>query len=409
MESKEPFQGRMNARESSKSLQSKSLHLARRMHALEPSATLAMAARASAMAAAGVNVVDLSVGEPDFPTPLHICQAAEAAIRAGKTKYTPAAGIPELRSAISEKLKADNNLSYEPSQVIVTCGAKHACFNAILATINQGDEVLIPAPYWLSYPEMVRVAGGEPVIVPTKAENGYKLTPELFREYMSPMTKMVIINSPGNPTGSVYSENELAALAEVALDEEIYILSDEIYEKLVYDNVKHASIASFSKEVYDLTLTVNGFSKPYAMTGWRLGYVAAPTALAKVIESIQSHTTSHPTSFAQKGALAAYRGPQDCVTEMVAEYDKRRRRFCDLLGLIPKLSFVKPQGAFYLLLDISRTGLNSAEFAEKLLEKERVAVVPGKAFGDDSTVRVSYATSIDQIEEGARRLAKFCK
>jgi aspartate aminotransferase len=220
---------------------------------------------------------------------------------------------------------------------------------------------------------------------------------------------MVILNTPGNPTGTVYSENELAALAEVALDEEIYILSDEIYEKLTYDDAKHSSLASFSKEVYNLTFTVNGFSKPYAMTGWRLGYVAAPAHLAKVIDSIQSHTTSHPTSFAQKGALAAYKGPQDCVAEMRKDYDKRRRRFCDLLALIPKLSFVKPTGAFYILANVSKTGLTSTEFAEKLLEKERVAVVPGKAFGDDHTVRLSYATSIEQIEEGARRLAKFCK
>ena len=385
------------------------LETAERTQLLTPSATLAIDARAKSMKAEGLDVVGFGAGEPDFDTPEHIKAAAMGSLDAGFTKYTPSSGIPELRAAISEKLKADNNLSYEPSQIIVTCGAKHACFNAILATVNPGDEVLIPAPYWLSYPEMVRIAGGEPILVPTKAENSYKLTPELFREYMSPMTKLVILNSPGNPTGSVYSENELAALAEVALDEEIYILSDEIYEKLVYDDVKHSSIGSFSKDLYNLTLTVNGFSKPYAMTGWRLGYVAAPTGLAKVIDSIQSHSTSHPTSFAQKGALAAYRGPQECVQEMVKEYDKRRRRFCDLLTLIPKLSFVKPQGAFYILVDISRTGMNSTEFSEKLLEKERVAVVPGKAFGLDSTVRVSYATSIDQIEEGVRRIAKFCK
>ena len=385
------------------------LESAERTRQLTPSATLAIDARAKTMKAEGLDVVGFGAGEPDFDTPEHIKAAAMGALDAGFTKYTPSSGIPELRAAIAEKLKVDNGLSYEPSQVIVTCGAKHACFNAFLAAINPGDEVLIPAPYWLSYPEMVRVAGGEPIIVPTSAENGYKLTPELFREYMSPLTKMVILNTPGNPTGTVYSENELAALAEVALDEEIYILSDEIYEKLTYEDAKHSSLASFSKEVYNLTFTVNGFSKPYAMTGWRLGYVAAPAHLAKAIDSIQSHTTSHPTSFAQKGALAAYKGPQDCVAEMKKEYDKRRRRFCDLLALIPKLSFVKPTGAFYILANISKTGLSSTEFAEKLLEKERVAVVPGKAFGDDQTVRLSYATSIEQIEEGARRLAKFCK
>jgi aspartate aminotransferase len=254
---------------------------------------------------------------------------------------------------------------------------------------------------------MVRLAGGEPVIVPTKAENGYKLTPDLFLEWMSPKTKMVIINTPGNPTGAVYTENELAALADVALDEDILILSDEIYEKLIYGGAKHHSIASFSADVYKQTITVNGFSKPYAMTGWRLGYVAAPTGVAKAIESLQSHSTSNPTSFAQKGALAAYKGPQDCVAEMLAEYDKRRLRVMELLDGIDKLSYVKPEGAFYVLINISQTGMDSTAFAEKLLAQEKVAVVPGVAFGDDATVRISYATSLENIEKGLERIKKF--
>jgi len=378
-----------------------------RVNKLTPSLTLAVDAKAKALKAEGADVIGFGAGEPDFDTPEHIKAAAMGSLDAGFTKYTPSSGIPELRSAISEKLKRDNGLSYDPSQIIVTCGAKHACYNALLAVINPGDEVLIPAPYWVSYPEMVKLAGGEPVIIPTRAENNYKLTPELFQEYTSPLTKMVILNSPGNPTGTVYTANELAALAEVALEDDILILSDEIYEKLVYDDAKHISIAGFSSDVYEHTITINGFSKPYAMTGWRLGYVAAPKNVAKAIDSLQSHSTSNPTSFAQKGALAAYKGPQECVEEMVAEYAKRRTRVCELLNDISKLTYVKPQGAFYVLINIAGTGMQSVEFSEKLLEKEKVAVVPGIAFGDDNTVRISYATGMEQIEEGLKRIKKF--
>jgi aspartate aminotransferase len=277
----------------------------------------------------------------------------------------------------------------------------------MLATLDPGDEVIIPAPYWLSYPEMAKLVGAEPVIVPTTAENNYKITPDQFRDAMTPRTKMIVINSPGNPTGSVYTENELAGLADVALDEDILILSDEIYEKLIYDDAKHVSIATLSKDVYNLTLTVNGFSKPYAMTGWRLGYVAAPEGVARSIDSLQSHSTSNATSFAQKGALAAYKGPQDCVAQMVAEYLKRRDLVCKLLDGIPLLKYVKPQGAFYVLVDISATGQNSTQFAERLLDKQKVAVVPGIAFGDDKTIRISYATSTENIQNGLKRIATF--
>jgi aspartate aminotransferase len=380
---------------------------AARVHNLTPSLTLAIDAKAKALKAKGVDVIGFGAGEPDMDTPEHIKAAAMGSLDAGFTKYTPSSGIPELREAIAEKLKKDNGLDYEPSQIIVTCGAKHACFNAFLATINPGDEVLIPAPYWLSYPEMVKLAGGEPVIVPTTAENNYKITPDLFREYTSPLTKMIVLNTPGNPTGTMYTENELAALVEVALDDDIQILSDEIYEKLVYDGAKHVSVASFSSEVYNSTIVVNGFSKPYAMTGWRLGYLAAPKDVAAKIDSLQSHSTSNATSFAQKGALAAYKGPQDCVEEMRLEFDKRRLRMCELLDGIPSLSYVKPQGAFYVMVDISRNGQSSVQFAEKLLEDQKVAVVPGVAFGDDKTIRLSYATSMENIEEGLKRLKKF--
>lgn len=379
----------------------------RRVQELTPSLTLAIDSKAKAMKAEGIDVIGFGAGEPDFDTPEHIKAAAMGSLDAGFTKYTPSSGIPELRTAISEKLKKDNRLDYKPSQIIVNCGAKHSCFNAMLATLDEGDEVIIPAPYWLSYPEMVKLVGGVPVIVPTTAESGYKITPDQFREAMTPRTKMIIINTPGNPTGAVYTENELAGLADVALDEDILILSDEIYEKLVYDDAKHISIATLSNDVYNLTLTVNGFSKPYAMTGWRLGYVAAPEGVAKVIDSLQSHSTSNPTSFAQKGALAAYKGPQECVADMRAEFAKRRNRIMELFDAIPRLSYVRPQGAFYLLVDISKTGLNSTQFAEQLLAKEKVAVVPGLAFGDDNTVRLSYATSMENIEQGVARISEF--
>jgi aspartate aminotransferase len=383
------------------------MEAATRLRMITPSLTLSIDSKAKAMKAEGIDVINFGAGEPDFDTPEHIKAAAMGSLDAGFTKYTPSSGIPELRAAISEKLKADNNLDYKPSQIIVNCGAKHSCFNAILAAIEPDDEVIIPAPYWLSYPEMVKIAGGVPIIVQTKPENGYKITPEEFEEAMSPKTRLIIINSPGNPTGSVYSEEELKALSEVALTEDILILSDEIYEKLIYDNQKHFSIASISTEVYDLTFTVNGFSKPYAMTGWRLGYVAAPEWAAKAVDSLQSQTTSNPTSFAQKGALAAYKGPQDCVEQMRAEYDARRELIVGLASKLKNVTFTRPQGAFYLLLNIAKTGLTSSQFAERLLDKQNVAVVPGIAFGDDETVRISYATSRENIEKGLQRITDF--
>ncbi len=382
---------------------------AKRTTQLTPSKTLAIDAKAKQLKAAGEDVIGLAAGEPDFDTPDHIKAAAMGAIEAGFTKYTPSSGIPELRQAISEKLKADNGLSYEPSQIIVNCGAKHSCYNAIMAVVNEGEEVLIPAPYWLSYPEMVRLAGGEPYIVETTPSSGYKLTPDQFRENISPNTKMLILNSPGNPTGAVYTEKELVEIAEIAIEEEIMILSDEIYEKLIYGDAKHISIGSFSNSIYDITITVNGFSKAYAMTGWRLGYVAAPKNIAAAIDSIQSHSTSNPTSFAQRGALAALKGPQDCVENMRKAFDERRLKMAELLSAIPGFSVHMPDGAFYILPDISHFKISSSEFADKLLEQEKVAVVPGIAFGDDRTIRISYAASMENIEKGVERIAKFCR
>ncbi|MEX1110997.1 MAG: pyridoxal phosphate-dependent aminotransferase [Chthoniobacterales bacterium] len=376
---------------------------------LTPSLTLAIDSKAKAMRAEGIDVCGFGAGEPDFDTPEHIKEAAIKALQEGFTKYTPSAGLPELRTAISEKYAADNKIDYKPSQVVVSNGAKQSCFNAILACCEPGDEVIIPAPYWLSYPDMVRLVGATPVIVPTKVSNAYKMTAEEFENAMTPRTKMVIINSPGNPTGSVYTREELEALVEVALTEDIFILSDEIYEKLIYDDASHVSVASLSKEAYDLTITINGFSKAYAMTGWRLGYLGAPEEIAKVIDSLQSHSTSGPNSFAQKGAVAALKGSQQCVTDMRDEFNIRREYMYERLAAIPNVSAVKPLGAFYMLADISKFGLSSTNFADRLLSKAEVAVVPGIAFGDEKTVRLSYATDLETIKTGLDRLEQFCR
>ena len=385
------------------------MEISERAAQLTPSLTLSIDSKAKAMKAEGIDVCGFGAGEPDFDTPEHIKAAAIEALQAGFTKYTPSAGIPELRAAIAEKLAADNGLTYRPGQVVVSNGAKHSCYNAILATCQPGDEVVIPAPYWVSYPDMVRLVGAEPVIVPTMERNNWKMRPEDFENAMTPRTKMLIMNTPCNPTGSVYTREELEAIVEVASGEDIYILSDEIYEKLVYDDAKHVSIASLSKEAYDLTITVNGFSKSYAMTGWRLGYLAAPEAVAKAVDSIQSHTTANPSSFSQRGALAALKGDQQAVADMREEFDMRRNYMIDRLSKIPNVTAVKPQGAFYVLLNVSQLGLTSQNFADRLLSKANVAVVPGAAFGDDRTIRLSYATSIDIIKKGLDRLQDFCR
>jgi len=385
------------------------MDLASRVSELTPSLTLAIDSKAKAMRAEGIDVYSFGAGEPDFDTPEHIKKAAIDALNAGFTKYTPSSGTPELRAAISEKFKRDNGLDYKPSEIIVSNGAKQSCFNAIMAVCGEGDEVIIPAPYWLSYPDMVRLAGAEPVIVQTTQENDWKMTPEQFEEAMSPRTKMVIINSPGNPTGSVYTKDELRALVEVAADEEITILSDEIYESLTYDGAEHVSVASLTPEAKDLTITVNGFSKAYAMTGWRLGYLGAPEKIAKAIDSMQSHATSGPCSFAQKGGLAALTGSQQCVADMREEFNIRREYMFERLSAIHNVTAVKPKGAFYMLANIAKLGMNSTNFADRLLSKANVAVVPGIAFGDDRVVRLSYATGLDVIKPGLDRFEDFCK
>jgi len=385
------------------------MEISERAAQLTPSLTLSIDSKAKAMKAEGLDVCGFGAGEPDFDTPEHIKRAAIEALEAGFTKYTPNAGIPELRQAIADKLAADNGLNYRAGQVVVSNGAKHACYNAILATCQPGDEVVIPAPYWVSYPDMVRLVGADPVIVPTSERNAWKMRPEDFENAMTPRTKMLIMNSPGNPTGSVYTREELEAIVNVAAEEDIYVLSDEIYEKLVYDDVKHVSVASLSQEAYDLTITVNGFSKSYAMTGWRLGYLAAPDAVVRAVDSIQSHTSSNPSSFSQYGALAALKGDQQPLADMREEFDMRRNYMFDRLSKISNVTAVKPQGAFYILVNISQLGLTSQNFADRLLSKANVAVVPGAAFGDDRTVRFSYATSLDVIKKGLDRFQDFCR
>jgi len=377
--------------------------------ALSPSMTLAITAKAKQMKAEGRDVIGFGAGEPDFDTPQHIKDAAVKALAEGFTKYTPSAGTLELRQAIAEKLQRENGLEYKPTQIIVSCGAKHSCFNAVVATCQEDDEVLIPAPYWVSYPEMVKLAGAKPVILETSEASGFKVTAEQLREAITPNTRLLILNSPCNPTGAVYTPEELKAIGDVCVEKGVLILSDEIYEKLVYDGAEHASVASFSPDHCAHTIVVNGFSKAFAMTGWRLGYLAAPEPIAKAVNAIQSHSTSNPTSFAQKGAVAALVGPQDHLSAWLAEYDKRRTFALNRLKAMPGMECIPAKGAFYLFPNISSFGLSSIDFCAKLLEEQEVAAVPGAAFGADYGIRISYATSMSNLERGLDRIEKFVR
>jgi aspartate aminotransferase len=383
--------------------------ISKRAASLSPSLTLAIDSKAKAMKAAGEDVVGFGAGEPDFDTPQHIKDAAAKALADGFTKYTPAAGIPELRQAIADKHKRENGLTYKPSQVIVSCGGKHSCYNVILATCEEGDEVIIPAPYWLSYPEMVKLAGATPVIIATSDKTEFKVTPQQLRAAITPRTRLFILNSPSNPTGSVYTPEETKALGDICVEKGVLIMSDEIYEHLLYDGAKVKSVASFSPAHYEHTIVVHGFAKAWSMTGWRLGWCAAPEPIAKAIDAIQSHSTSNPTSFAQKGGVAALTGPQDHLPKWLAEFSKRREFAFKKLNSIPGISCVNAKGAFYLFPNISKTGLNSTDFCAKLLEQQKVAAVPGIAFGADDYLRISYATSMANIEKGLDRLDKFVR
>src|SRR6266481_1281338 len=383
--------------------------ISKRAASLSSSLTLAIDSKAKQMKADGLDVVGFGAGEPDFDTPQHIKDAAAKALADGFTKYTPASGIPELRQAIADKFKRENGLSYKPSQIIVSCGGKHSCYNVILATFEEGDEVIIPVPYWLSYPEMVKLASASPVIVQTTDKTEFKVTPDQLRKAITPRTRLFILNSPSNPTGTVYTTEEIKTLGDICVEKGVLIMSDEIYEHLLYDGAVHKSVASFSPAHQEHTIVVHGFAKAWSMTGWRLGWCAAPEPIAKAIDAVQSHSTSNPTSFAQKGAVAALTGPQDHLKTWLAEFDKRRTFAWEKLNSIPSISCVNAQGAFYLFQNIARTGLKSTEFCALLLDAEKVAAVPGIAFGADDYIRLSYATSMSNIEKGLERIERFCK
>ncbi|QSF48811.1 pyridoxal phosphate-dependent aminotransferase [Thermosynechococcus sp. TA-1] len=380
---------------------------ATRVMRVTPSVTLAIDAKAKAMRAAGEDICSFTAGEPDFDTPAHIREAAKAALDQGKTRYGPAAGEPALRQAIATKLNNDNHLPYRAENILVTNGGKQALFNLMLALINPGDEVIIPAPYWVSYPEMVHLASGTPVIVTTTAETGYRITPAQLEDAITPKTRLFVLNSPSNPTGMVYTPEEIRELAAVIVRHQLWVISDEIYEKILYDGAEHLSIGAVSEAAFERTIVCSGFAKAYAMTGWRVGYLAGATDVIKVATKIQSHSTSNVCTFAQYGALAALEGSQACVAEMVAAFRDRRACIYERISEIPRLRCLKPQGAFYLFVDISETGLSSVEFCDRLLEEERVATIPGKAFGMDDHIRLSYATDLATIEKGLTRLAKF--
>jgi aspartate aminotransferase len=389
--------------------------LSSRARSLKPSPTLAINARAKSMQAQGIHVVSFGAGEPDFDTPRNIKQAAVKAIEEGFTKYTPVGGIDELKDAIIHKFKRDNGLSYKRSQVLVSCGGKHSFYNLAQALFDQGDEVIVPAPYWVSYPPMVSLADASPVILNTREENNFRITPEDLEKVIGPDTKALVINSPSNPTGSGYSKEDLEKIAEIALSRNFFIVSDEIYERIVYDNFKFTSIASLGEEIKSRTIIVHGVAKTYAMTGWRIGYTAGPEEIISAMNNIQSQSTSNPTSIAQKASVEALAGPQDEVKKMVAAFAQRRDYIVDRLNKIPGVSCYKPVGAFYVFPNFShyfgksyqgKKISNSPELADFLLNVARVAVVPGVEFGADPFERLSYATSMEEIKEGLDRIEK---
>ncbi len=392
--------------------------LAHKVSSLSPSPTLAITAKANRMKKEGIHVIGFGAGEPDFDTPQNIKEAAVAALRKGLTKYTPSSGIPELKEAIVRKFQKDNGLEYKPENIIVSCGAKHTIFNAVLALCEEGDEVLLPAPFWVSYPEMIKLTGAKTVLLPTTAADGFKVTAEQLKKAITPKTKLFILNSPSNPTGMMYSEKDLREIGTVLAGAGVWCLSDEIYEKLCYDGHRHVSIASLGGDIQDKTIVVNGVSKSYAMTGWRIGYAAGPKEVVQAMSNLQDHSTSNPTSISQWATVEALNGPQDEVERMRVEFQKRRDGMVQLLSAIPGLSVGLPQGAFYCFVDVS--GLfgkkyngqpigGSLSVTDLLLTEARIAVVPGCVFGDDRCVRLSYATSMENIAEGLKRFADFVK
>ena len=393
-----------------------SLSLSRKAASVKPSSTLAITAKAKALKAEGIDIVGFGAGEPDYNTPDNINEAAIRAIKEGFTKYTPASGTVELKKAVSDKFREFNGLNYEPNQIVISNGGKHSLTNIFEVLLNPGDEVIIPAPYWLTYPEIVKLADGVPVFLYGSKDKGYKVTAKQIREAVTDKTKALILNTPSNPTGMVYSEEELRAIAEIAVAKDFYVVADEMYEYLIYDGKKHVSIASLGEEIYKRTITCSGVSKSYAMTGWRIGYTGSGTEIAKMMGSVQSHQTSNPNSIAQKAALEALTGDQSALEEMRVEFDKRRKYMYERISAMPLLDLLEPEGAFYVFVDFTNVLEKSykgqkigtaAKAAEILIEDYQVAVVPCADFGFDNFVRLSYAISLEAIEKGLDRIEKF--
>lgn len=388
------------------------IKLANRVQTLTPSTTLAITAKANELKAQGVDIIGLGAGEPDYNTPENILQAAYKSMMEGKTKYTPAGGLPALKEAIIEKLKRDQQLTYAPAEVMVGVGAKHVLYTLFQVLLDKGDEVIIPIPYWVSYPEQVKLAEGVPVYIEATASQNYKISPQQLREAITDRTKAVMINTPSNPTGMIYSKEELQELAEVCREKDILIVSDEIYEKLIYGGSEHVSIATLSEDAKNRTIIVNGVSKSHSMTGWRIGFAAGDSKLIKAMTNLASHSTSNPTTTSQYAAIEAYNGPQGAVEEMRQAFESRLEEIFPKLEAIPGFNVIRPQGAFYLLPDVSeaaeKTGFASVdEFVEALLTEANVAVIPGSGFGAPSTIRLSYATSLEALNEAVERIGKF--
>lgn len=394
------------------------MEYSRKAKNINPSITLAITAKAKALKAEGVDVVSFGAGEPDFNTPKNIIDAAFKAMEEGKTKYTPTSGVIELREAICKKLENDNGLKYNANQIIVSTGAKQCLADIFMAILNPGDEVIVPTPYWVSYPELIKLADGIPVFVEADEDANYKYTLESLEKVVSDKTKALVLNTPNNPTGTIYNKEELEVIAEFAKKHDIIIISDEMYEKLIYDGEKHISIASLSQDAYERTIVINGVSKAYSMTGWRIGYAAAKEEIIKLMTSIQSHVTSNPNSVAQYASIEALNGPTDELEKMIVEFDNRRKFMINRIGEIEGLDIIYPKGAFYLMINVSnyygkeingKTINGSLDFSAKLLDEEKVAVIPGAAFGLDKYIRLSYATAQKEIEEGLDRIEKFVK
>lgn len=381
--------------------------LAQRVRRIAPSATLAIDAKAKQLKKEGNDVVIFGAGEPDFNTPENIKQAAIKAINSNLTRYTASGGIPELRQAVADKLKRENKIDYDASEILISCGGKHSLYNIAMAVLGKGDDVILPVPYWVSYGEMIRLAEAKAVFCET--DEKFRLTAEMVDKKISGRTKMLILNSPSNPSGAIAEPDEIRKIAELAIEHNFYVVSDEVYEHFVYGGSRHLSIASLNEEMKQLAITSNSVSKTYAMTGWRIGYSAGPREIIKAMDNLQSHSTSNPASIAQYAALEALNGPQDSVRQMVKAFDERRKFMHKRLNEIEGISCIEPEGAFYAFPDISGTGMNSTEFSGRLLDEALVAVVPGAAFGSDKHVRLSYAASMHEIEKGMGRIEKWAR